>query len=249
MRLCSVGSAVGLGLLLCRIYTSDAQPVSFSMPLVVSLAEVDRYKVYVHPPEKKPFADSELSLIFKDLNQTKVDELVINGLVMHRPVWVIAGKKVLLKARLVGEAICPGDQKGEEQYGLLLGFDSAEDAENAAALLKAGSHSQAGIWRGEIDDTQTTQGSAVPGAVQIAVTEWSKVKITRSGEVFVNKRKVSLAEFATECQRLKKAGGGALVFTGEGGEHVLSSDECMALGILVGAGVPMKIALKESELD
>jgi hypothetical protein len=142
MRFCTVISAIGLELLLCRGYAGDAQLVSSSTPIVVFLAEIDRHKVYAHPPEKKAFADSRLSLILKDLKQSKVDELVRNGLAMHRPVWVIDGEKVLLKTRLVGEAICPGDQKGKEQYGLLLGFGSIEDAEKAAAVLKVGPDSQ-----------------------------------------------------------------------------------------------------------
>jgi len=91
--------------------------------------------------------------------------------------------------------------------------------------------------------------NALPSAQQpVAVSEWDKVKIGDSGEIFVNKKQVSLTEFAAECQRLKQAGGAALIYTGES-PHVLSPAQSDAVQKLVVARVPMKIALKESELD
>src|SRR5690349_5673244 len=63
--------------------------------------------------------------------------------------------------------------------------------------------------------------SPLPPATQrITVSEWDKVKITSSGEIFVNKKQISLKEFAAECQRLKQVGGGAIIYTGEG-EHII----------------------------
>ncbi len=64
----------------------------------------------------------------------------------------------------------------------------------------------------------------------------------------MNKKQVTLAEFATECQRLKQAGGAAVVYTGDG-EHVLSPAQIEVVHKLVDAGVPMKAAMKESDLD
>jgi len=81
-----------------------------------------------------------------------------------------------------------------------------------------------------------------------AVSEWDKVRISDSGEIFVNKRQVSLTEFAAECQRLKQVGGGAVVYTSEG-SHIPSPAQFEAVHKLVESGVPMKAALKESELD
>jgi hypothetical protein len=98
--------------------------------------------------------------------------------------------------------------------------------------------------------------SAFPGATNalatakqpIAVSEWDKVKISDSGDIFVNKKQMSLADFSAECQRLKRVGGAALIYTGDS-PHVLSPAQAEAVQKLTVAGVPMKMALKESELD
>ena len=97
--------------------------------------------------------------------------------------------------------------------------------------------------------TQPAQSSLIPPASQrTTVSEWDKVKVSNSGEIFVNKKRMTVAEFATECQRLKQAGGAAVVYTGDG-EHVLSPAQTEAVHKLVDAGVPMKLAMKESDLD
>jgi hypothetical protein len=98
--------------------------------------------------------------------------------------------------------------------------------------------------------------SAFPGATSvllttkqpIAVSEWDKVKISDSGDIFVNKKQMSLADFSAECQRLKQVGGAALIYTGDS-PHVFPPAQAEAVQKLVAAGVPMKMALKESELD
>jgi hypothetical protein len=87
-----------------------------------------------------------------------------------------------------------------------------------------------------------------PPNQRIAVTEWDKVKISDSGDIFVNKKQMSLADFSAECQRLKQAGGAALIYTGDT-PHVLSLAQTEAVQKLTDAGVPMKLALTESELD
>jgi hypothetical protein len=62
-------------------------------------------------------------------------------------------------------------------------------------------------------ETQSAQSQSLPPVTQrIAVSEWDKVKISDSGEIFVNKKQVSLTEFATECQRLKLAGDAAMLY-------------------------------------
>jgi hypothetical protein len=82
----------------------------------------------------------------------------------------------------------------------------------------------------------------------IAVSEWDKVKISDSGDIFVNKKQMSLADFSAECQRLKQAGGAVLIYTGDM-PHLLSPAQTAAVQKLTDAGVQMKMALKESELD
>jgi biopolymer transport protein ExbD len=94
----------------------------------------------------------------------------------------------------------------------------------------------------------TASQSLPPASQRVTVSEWDKVKISSSGEIFVNKRQMSLAEFAAECQRLKQAGGAALIYIGEG-DHVLSPAQAEAFHKLADSGVPMKVAMKESELD
>jgi len=94
---------------------------------------------------------------------------------------------------------------------------------------------------------QRTQ-SPSSASQHVTVSGWDKVKISSSGEIFVNKKQVTLTEFATECQRLKQVGGAAVVYTGEG-EHILSPAQVQAVHKLVGAGVPMKVAMKESDID
>jgi hypothetical protein len=135
MKISTFLNAIGFGFLLCGAYTGGAQQVSSSMPIVVQLAEIDRYHVYVHRPEK-PLSGSNLSLVFKDLEQSKVEELVRSGLLLHSSVWVMDGQKLLVKGGLAGMAICQGDKKGKEEYGLLLSFDSTDEAEKAAAMVK-----------------------------------------------------------------------------------------------------------------
>ena len=85
-------------------------------------------------------------------------------------------------------------------------------------------------------------------ATRPPVTEWSKVKIGRAGEVFVNKQPMSAANFATECARLKKVGGAIVLFM-DAPDHVASPAQAQVLRKIVDAGVGMKLALKESDLE
>jgi biopolymer transport protein ExbD len=82
----------------------------------------------------------------------------------------------------------------------------------------------------------------------IAVSEWDKVKISDSGDIFVNKKQMSLADFSAECQRLKQAGGGAVLFI-DAQHSQLSRAQIEAHQKLVDAGVGMKIVQKESDLE
>jgi biopolymer transport protein ExbD len=80
------------------------------------------------------------------------------------------------------------------------------------------------------------------------VTEWCKVKIGSAGEIFVNKEPMSASDFATECARLKKAGGAIVLFV-DTPNHVASPAQAEVMRKIVDAGVAMKAALKESELE
>ena len=95
---------------------------------------------------------------------------------------------------------------------------------------------------------QASQPTLLTTKQPIAASEWDKIKISDSGDIFVNKKQMSLADFSAECQRLNQAGGAALIYTGDM-PHLLSPAQSEAVQKLAGAGVPMKMALKESELD
>jgi hypothetical protein len=90
---------------------------------------------------------------------------------------------------------------------------------------------------------QHAESAAAP-----SVSEWAKVKIGRSGEVLVNKKQMSLADFAVECERLKKVGGAVVLFI-DTPNGVVSPAQTKAVQKIVDAGVPMNGVRKENELD
>jgi biopolymer transport protein ExbD len=98
--------------------------------------------------------------------------------------------------------------------------------------------------------TQPAQSqSSLPPAMQhFTVSELDKVVVGGSGEIFVNKKQVSLAEFVAECQRLKKAGGGAVVCVVHGNQDT-AKIQIEVIIKLMDAGVPFIQDLKESDLD
>jgi len=85
-------------------------------------------------------------------------------------------------------------------------------------------------------------------ATRPPVSEWSKVKIGRAGDIYVNKQQMSPAEFATECARLKKVGGAIVLFV-DAPDHVASPAQAEVMRKIVKAGVAMKAAPKESDLE
>ena len=102
-------------------------------------------------------------------------------------------------------------------------------------------------------ETPTNQSSGVfpgqtAGLPAPTASEWAKVKIDATGAVFVNKKRMTADEFRTECVRLKK-GRGAVVLFVEAAHQVPNSAQADKIRLIVDAGVPMKMALKESELE
>jgi RNA polymerase sigma factor (sigma-70 family) len=90
--------------------------------------------------------------------------------------------------------------------------------------------------------------SLPPAKRPVAVSEWDKIKISDSGEIFVNKKQVSLTEFAAECQRLKQAGAAAVLFI-DAPNRPLNPAQTEAFQKLANAGVGMKLVQKESGLE
>jgi biopolymer transport protein ExbD len=98
-------------------------------------------------------------------------------------------------------------------------------------------------------DAPPVQSQSLPVvSKQTTVSEWDKVKIDNSGEIFVNKKQVTLTEFTTECQRLKNVGGAAVLYI-DSQNRPLNPAQTEAFHKLVDAGVPMKAVQKEGELD
>ena len=89
------------------------------------------------------------------------------------------------------------------------------------------------------------QSAGLPAA---AVSEWAKVKIDATGAVFVNKRQMTADEFRAECVRLKNASGASVLFV-DTSNRVASPAQAAVISQIADAGVLMKAALKESELD
>ena len=127
-----------LALLICG---GRAQQLSASAPIIIRLAEIDRYAVSVMPCTKAT-PEATVGLPYKNLAQSKVDALVRDGVHLHRSVRVMDGQRVVAECRLVGEFIYsvgefgqPFD-KAKKGYGLLLGFDTPEEAGRVASALK-----------------------------------------------------------------------------------------------------------------
>ncbi len=89
------------------------------------------------------------------------------------------------------------------------------------------------------------QSASLPAS---PVSEWAKVKIDATGAVFVNKQQMASEELSSECARLKKSGGAIVLFV-DSPNHVASPAQAEAIRKITDAGVPMKMALKESELE
>jgi len=106
-----------------------------------------------------------------------------------------------------------------------------------SSSFEAPANQSSGIFPGQ------SAGSPAP-----TVSEWAKIKIDRTGAVFVNKKQMTADEFKTECARLKKVSGAAVLFV-DAANHVASSAQANLIRHITDAGVPMKLALKESELE
>ena len=120
----------------------------------------------------------------------------------------------------------------------------------AVLLAVAGCKQEARSTRLE---TPTNQSSGVfpgqtAGAPAPTVSEWAKVRIDATGAVFVNKKRMTADEFRTECARLKKVRGAVVLFV-EAAYQVANSAQADKIRLIADTGVPMKMALKESELD
>ncbi len=127
--------ALVIGFLACGGRTAISQQLSTSAPIIINLSEIDRYGVSVWSLPK-PMDGARLILPYRDMKQSELDALVRVGLILHRSVWIVDGSRVIAKCSLIGESEHHPDSKSNTEYGLLLGFDSAEEAQKIRAIVE-----------------------------------------------------------------------------------------------------------------
>lgn len=145
-------------------------------------------------------------------------------MVRTRPKFLVAPVTTLMKITLPIGCV------------LVLAVAGCKPQEQSSSF-EAPTNQSSGIFPGQ------SAGSPAP-----TVSEWAKIKIDRTGAVFVNKKQMTADEFKTECARLKKVSGAAVLFV-DAANHVASSAQANLIRHITDAGVPMKLALKESELE
>ena|SRR5690242_16384072 len=124
-----------IGLLVCGFRAAVAQELSLSSPIVMQLSKIDSYGVRVWFPSK--FTErARLGLVYRDMKQSEVDQIVKSGVILNRPVWVMDGDKVIAKCKLQGEFVLKSDSESKAEYGLCLAVDSAEEAQKIGARLR-----------------------------------------------------------------------------------------------------------------
>jgi hypothetical protein len=96
---------------------------------------------------------------------------------------------------------------------------------------------------------KSSNTQSAPQYPPVTVSEWDKVKISESGEVIVNQKPVSMAELATECQRLREVHGGIKVYCGVAEIKDIAAAQAPPLHLLMSARVPLRTVQKESDLE
>lgn len=109
--------------------------------------------------------------------------------------------------------------------------------ETQSTNSEAPANQSSGVFPGQ------SAGSPAP-----SVSEWAKVKIDATGAVFVNKKYMTADELKSECARFKRVSAAVVLFV-DATNHVANSAQAGMIRQIADAGVPMKMALKESELE
>jgi len=127
--------AFALGFSSCGARTVVAQQLSLSAPIIIQFSQIDRYGVSVWP-EKRALDGAKLGLPYQSMKPDEVDALVRDGIFLHRSVWIMDGQTIIARCSLVGDFIYQPAPKAETKIGLLLGFDTVEEAQKVGALVK-----------------------------------------------------------------------------------------------------------------
>jgi hypothetical protein len=124
--------AVALGFLICGGRAGIAQQLSLSPPIIINLAEIDPYGVFVVVCAKT-MDGVWLGLPYQEKKSSDVD--TINSTMFHS-VWIMDGAKVIAVGNLIGECLVATEPNSETKYGLEVGFASSEEAVKVRAKLK-----------------------------------------------------------------------------------------------------------------
>jgi hypothetical protein len=128
--------AVALGLLIYGSRTGMTQQLSLSVPIIIRVADIDRYGVSFWPCAKA-MDGAWLGLPYQDMKQAEVDTLVKNGVFLGRPIWIMDGQKNIAQCNLIGEfKEAQNSSNTEPKSGLLLSFNSVEEAKQVGSTLK-----------------------------------------------------------------------------------------------------------------
>jgi len=149
--------ALALGTLVFSGRTCIAQQLSSSAPIIIQLAEIDRFEVSFWP-EAKVLDGAMLGLPFGNMKESEVETLVKAGVFQLRPIWIMDGQKVIAVCCVVGEFLSTND-RAEIKYGFLLGFASAEPAEKLYTVLRQerNVNDLISIYKSRLDDRRFWQ--------------------------------------------------------------------------------------------
>jgi hypothetical protein len=133
MKTYTLRLALAFGFLVCLGRTITAQQLPKG-PIFIQLSEIGRYAVSEWSLAKATDG-AMLGLPYRNMKQSKVRMLVRYGTILHRSVLIMDGWRVIATGRLMGEY---GSHLAysKEEYGLCLGFDSAEEAQKVEAMVK-----------------------------------------------------------------------------------------------------------------
>ncbi len=130
--------------MVCGQSTTDAQKLSTSAPIVIQVKEISGYSKFL--PRNRSELDAIVGkrdiggimvfLFIKDLKQHEAQELENYGRLLPNSVWIMDGSRLVAEASVVGTV----GQDSSKEYGLLLWFDTVEDANSVGTVMRQGTY-------------------------------------------------------------------------------------------------------------
>jgi len=156
MNLRTQSLLAAFGCVLCGAFSACAQPLQPCL-IFVQLSEIDREfdHVFVFPQETSNDASVKqaayLGLSFQRKSATQAEEIVQTGRFTGVTVHVMDGTNVIVACKI--SAVTRLQKRGAEtSYGLLLAFDSLQEAEAIANLIR---EDWDNYFRRRLDDKHT----------------------------------------------------------------------------------------------